>query len=180
MKLDERLPNETVKCVDGIMRHYKNCIGFCNNYIHKGFLTTRLLREHKCLEKNCTFLDAKTNHPYFLEKKKKKQRKQHINEIKKKNKDSEKEIIQFAKSLFNKNGDVVMCKHLYDSTFILVTHSLIFNDNENLSRKIYSKLKLHVYIKNISERQVQNISYTYLSLLPENMREKVRKYRKRR
>lgn len=175
MKL-EKSPHQRVLCIDDVMRYYKDCIGFCNNCIHKGFITIRLLQEHKCFEKECTFLDVRSDHPYIIHIQQKKKRKQITNETKKKNKDMEKRIVQLANELLSEPAEVIMCKHLYDSTFILVTHSLSFQGDNSMSHKIYSELKCHVYIKNISERQIQNIEYTYLSLLPENMKEKVRKY----
>ncbi len=175
MKL-EKLPHQRVMCIDGSMRHFEDCVGFCNNCIHKGFVTIKLLQEHKCFEKECIFLDIKSDHPYVIQIQRKKKRKQIINETKKKNKNMEKRIVQFANELLPEPAEIIMCKHLYDSTFILVTHSLRSHGDNSLSQKIYSELKCQVYIKNISERQIQNIECTYLSLLPENMKEKVRKY----
>lgn len=30
-------------------------VGYCHNIIHKGALTSQLLKEHKCIEKECTY-----------------------------------------------------------------------------------------------------------------------------
>lgn len=41
-----------------------NRIGYCHNKIHQGYLTSTSLKEHKCLEKRCTFLQ-KFDCPYW-------------------------------------------------------------------------------------------------------------------
>lgn len=176
MKSDSRIDCEMVKCIDDIRRTYKRCIGFCNNNIHKGFITKELIQKHKCLEKKCTFLDAIEDHPYILAYQKKEKAK---NE-KKQNKNNAKKIIEFANEVLPEDVNTIFCKHLYDSTFILILHSYAFHDNRGLSKEIYSKLNLQVYIKNISEKQIKTIEYMYMTLLPENMKQKVLNYEKRR
>lgn len=41
-----------------------NRVGYCWNKMHRGCITRRTAKEHKCLEKNCRFLQ-KTNKRYW-------------------------------------------------------------------------------------------------------------------
>lgn len=38
-------------------------IGYCHIRIHSGYLDTKLMKEHKCLEKQCPFLERNEDHP---------------------------------------------------------------------------------------------------------------------
>lgn len=168
--------NERVKCIDGCRRHYKYCIGFCNNICHKGFITKRALEEHKCIEKKCTFLDPIKTHNYWISMKQKIIHKEEIKEIRKKRKNDERAILANVKELVQDDVELVMCKHLYYSTYLLIIMKPGYI-NEEVLQDISNKLNVCIYVKSIYERQRQNIQYIYDSLLPENMREQLRKYK---
>lgn len=172
MKCNNRVDCEMVKCIDGIRRSYKRCIGFCNNNIHRGFITKELIPKHKCLERKCIFFDAIEDHPYIL----KHQKQEQLKNIKKQNKKNAKKIVEFAEKMLPEGVEVIFCKHLYASTFILILHSSAFYNSCELFKGIHSELNFQVYIKNISEKQIKAIEYTYMSLLPENMRQMAMKY----
>lgn len=184
MKVNKYDSYKMVKYIDGVARYKIKCVGFCNNCIHRGFLTKELLKNHQCIQRKCTFFDGLDTDPYLLSEKKKMQikeeKKKSINEMKKRNKINEKKIIDFVNEILPKKTKIVLCKHLYDSTFILITNSLNFNKNMDLSKKVYSELNLYVYIKNIPKRLINNIEYTYVSFLPENMKERLRRYKRER
>ena len=38
-------------------------IGYCHIRIHSGYLDTKLMKEHKCLQKQCRFLERNEEHP---------------------------------------------------------------------------------------------------------------------
>lgn len=158
-----------VKCIDGISRGYNKCIGFCNNICHKGFVTTKLLKQHKCIERGCIFLDPMRNHWYWIELEKKKAHKLEI----KKHKEMERLILEKTKELYSKKVEVVMCKHLYDSTYLLIV--IKTNIDIDLSKQFMEQIGIKVYIRGINKRQKENIQYTYKLLLPENMLKKHQK-----
>ena len=43
----------------------KNIVGYCRYNLHRGKLNVKLLREHKCLEKQCPFFDKYEESPYW-------------------------------------------------------------------------------------------------------------------
>ena len=49
------------------------CIGYCR--LHKGMLSTTILRKKKCLDKQCFHLQKYGHHPYWKEREVKKERK---------------------------------------------------------------------------------------------------------
>jgi len=49
-------------------------VGYCNCNTHKGYLSTTLLKQHECLQKQCPFLEAFETHEFWREKERKKQR----------------------------------------------------------------------------------------------------------
>ncbi|MDR1540715.1 MAG: hypothetical protein LBU32_22475 [Clostridiales bacterium] len=53
-------------CVDGVRRKREKHIGYCWCSEHKGYLTTKLLREHCCLEKKCSMLQ-KLDHTFWIQ-----------------------------------------------------------------------------------------------------------------
>ena len=157
-----------VRCIDNIFRRYDYCIGFCNNECHKGFINKKLLEEHKCIEKKCTFIDPIEDHPFWINRKNKEKRKAKNKEIKK----TEKLILEKAKEILGESVELVMCKHLYDSLYLLVVIKPKFSFI--LPKDIFNDFDVNVYIKTIFKYQQQNIEYTYERLLPENMRKNLK------
>lgn len=47
----------------------ENRIGYCHNPMHKGYLSVNLLKCHKCLEKQCKYLEVDKKHPYWVSRK---------------------------------------------------------------------------------------------------------------
>lgn len=60
--------------MDGVRRN-KPPIGYCHCYLHKGYLTSKLLRKHKCLTKNCHYLEKYEQHRYWKERERKRKEK---------------------------------------------------------------------------------------------------------
>lgn len=56
--------------------HSKKPCGYCWMKKHRGYLTVSLLKQHKCLEKKCVYLQKFEQHSYWkqLENEKKKMR----------------------------------------------------------------------------------------------------------
>lgn len=42
-------------------------IGYCHFPGHKGGITRKIIKEHECLKKNCTFLEKYNDNPYWAE-----------------------------------------------------------------------------------------------------------------
>lgn len=47
----------------------ENRIGYCHNPNHRGYLSVNLLKNHKCLEKQCRYLEVHKDHPYWVSRK---------------------------------------------------------------------------------------------------------------
>ena len=56
--------HNTVKLINRSRAHEDKVIGYCHLDSHRGYLTKKLLKSHKCLEKKCTFL-KKLNPEYW-------------------------------------------------------------------------------------------------------------------
>lgn len=48
-------------------RHSQRPCGYCYSKAHKGYLTVRLLKEHGCLQKHCNCLQIYPEHPFWIE-----------------------------------------------------------------------------------------------------------------
>lgn len=162
-----------VKFVDNKYRDAKKAIGYCRYAYHPGFVSTKILnkREKKCLK--CIHFEKIATHPYMQQIEKKNAEK----ELRKTRKANEKEIMQFAQSVLPSYINVILCKHLYDTTFILIIQSSKIISNNELSKEIYEKFNLHVYVRVINEKYLNNIEYTYLTFLPDEMKYRLRKYK---
>lgn len=44
-------------------------VGYCHLHTHPGYLTTKLLKSHDCLKKQCPFLERNHEHPIWNQKK---------------------------------------------------------------------------------------------------------------
>ena len=60
--------------IDHVYRNKKPC-GYCHYRLHKGYLTVRMVRTHKCTVKNCRYFEKFNNHRYWIDKEEKKQMK---------------------------------------------------------------------------------------------------------
>lgn len=52
----------------------RTLVGFCHNNLHRGGLTKKLMEEHGCLEKGCTFFQKYLDRPYWQEQKSRKKK----------------------------------------------------------------------------------------------------------
>lgn len=59
------------RCIDGLYRKNK-IIGYCRCDVHIGALTTKLLKQHECLIKQCPFLVRFKEHSFWTEREKQK------------------------------------------------------------------------------------------------------------
>lgn len=50
-------------------------LGYCHNKIHTGFLNHKQIIEHECTKKNCPYFNKYEDHPFWIEKKKRKEAK---------------------------------------------------------------------------------------------------------
>lgn len=41
--------------------------GYCHSKMHKGYLSVKRLKSHKCLQKQCPMLEKFEEHPYWQE-----------------------------------------------------------------------------------------------------------------
>lgn len=61
----------TYKLIDNNISR-KMPVGYCYCSLHQGYINTRLLKQHKCLQKSqkgyCNFLKINKEHPYIKEK----------------------------------------------------------------------------------------------------------------
>lgn len=48
-------------CIDGVSRGCNLCTAYCAYDEHPGFLTDKLIKQHKCVEKECSLLRPKNN-----------------------------------------------------------------------------------------------------------------------
>ena len=77
-----------IKIVSGerILKPREHVIGYCHFPGHKGGITRKIIREHECLAKECTYLEKYADNPYWTEIKKhqagKAQRKEYIKQKK--------------------------------------------------------------------------------------------------
>lgn len=51
-------------------QHFSNqpkgeAVGWCSHNKHRGKLSVRMMKNHKCLAKNCQFFTRNENHPYW-------------------------------------------------------------------------------------------------------------------
>ena len=60
----ERERNEYIALFDHKWATWRYIVGFCGNATHRGWVDTRLLSEHRCVEKQCIYLE-KSNPGYW-------------------------------------------------------------------------------------------------------------------
>lgn len=54
--LNNHLKGYNYQYINGQIKNKKFCRGYCNFNNHKGCLTEKMIKEHKCMEKACPFL----------------------------------------------------------------------------------------------------------------------------
>ena len=165
----KRNKDSYVKTIDGGRSKYRNCIGYCNSCLHKGYVTRNIEYKHKCLERNCSSFQPIQNSSYWKNKRKKSERKQEINNNRKKIKETENLIRQIV----SEHMPIVLCKHLYDSTYLVVTNETL----EISFSFLCEEQNINIYSIAISPKKNTNIVYNYLSFLPSQMRDKAIKYK---
>ena len=166
-------PDMVVYCIDHTKCRYKYCVGYCSNRLHRGYISARLLKEHQCLEKNCHYFKKISSCSYWYTMEKNEKVKAEIKRIRKERKDMEKSIVECVP----KGVEVLLCKHLYDEMYLLI----IQNDTP-ISYTYFKNLPIQIYIKNypFSKMSKENLDITYYLLLPEEMREKHKEYKRRK
>ncbi len=46
----------------------KEMVGYCHLEAHPGYLTTKILKEHRCIDKKCTLLEKNSEHYFWITK----------------------------------------------------------------------------------------------------------------
>lgn len=46
----------------------KKACGFCHSNKHKGYLSVKNMKQHKCLQKQCPMFEKYPDHPYWAQK----------------------------------------------------------------------------------------------------------------
>lgn len=54
-----RAEQKNRRCIDNSVTGCGNCVGWCDYAEHKGYLTEKLRKKHKCMEKHCHYYHAK-------------------------------------------------------------------------------------------------------------------------
>lgn len=69
---DSGIKTERLHLISGesININISTIVGFCYYAGHQGYITVRLMKEHKCAEKNCALLKVFENMPYWREQRK--------------------------------------------------------------------------------------------------------------
>ncbi len=65
--LADSIQFRSVRLINGRYIAYgdKEIVGFCHYYLHKGYLTANMLKNHKCCEKECSLLQKFEEYPYW-------------------------------------------------------------------------------------------------------------------
>lgn len=58
------MANREVKYFKEHIRDTKIC-GYCHSKVHKGYLSVKMLKKHKCLQKQCPMLERYEDHSYW-------------------------------------------------------------------------------------------------------------------
>jgi hypothetical protein len=56
----------------------EKAVGFCHNPTHKGYLSLKVYRQHKCGQKACHYFEKYENHPHWQQKRKIKEAKKEV------------------------------------------------------------------------------------------------------
>lgn len=63
----------------------ENAVAYCHNPMHKGYLSVKIIRCHKCLDKQCKYLEIYEDKQYWVDRKRKRNDKKLKEFIKKDN-----------------------------------------------------------------------------------------------
>lgn len=111
----------------------RNRIGYCYCQNHPGFLTKAILKEKRCVENNCRYLQKFEDHGYWVAKAKNKEAKQKSKQIKREIKNNENLILELLRDETYDIDDfcilsvekvdkkyVVRCAYLYKENYYFV------------------------------------------------------------
>lgn len=124
------LPTYCPTCyINGSKCNKKNCIGYCHNAIHRGYLSLALMKQHKCIERECKYFKKIKNSYYWMHKEKAKKK---FNENKQRKKDEIKKantiLNRFKELTANINSFCVTDIQKKDGVYILKCAALRFAD----------------------------------------------------
>ena len=151
------------RCVTGAPTTIDRCVGFCRNKGHVGYITVPILCRRQCIEKKCHYFTPIKNHPFWGRREQMLQKEYEKKEVIRTLRNNEKLIPGFLDS---PPESFLMCKHLYDNVYIMVC-----KQGSNL-KSCYKCNGNVVYVYEVEKQKEQNISVTYISLLPVEIREK--------
>lgn len=53
----------------------EKAVGYCHNKSHHGYLSLKAMRQHQCTKKGCHYFEKYEDHPFWIEKRKRKEAK---------------------------------------------------------------------------------------------------------
>ena len=85
-------------------------VGWCTHNKHRGKLSVKIMKSHKCLSKNCRFFKKNEDHPYWAER-------ENIKKLKKENKKKDTvftqcETCEYMYRIEPKPGKTAYAKHM--------------------------------------------------------------------
>ena len=163
-----RNKHEIVRCINNSYVAFQKCVGFCKHSYHTGYVTEKVLEKHDCINKKCSYLIPIRTHHYWISLKDQENKK----EIERSFKNKESEIKKALPSDINP----VMCKHLYDKVYLLIITDT--SCDAELPENFFSELDVNVYVASISEDKIESIRHTYSRLIPQEMRDKLMRYKR--
>ena len=86
----------------------KTKLAYCHFKGHPGWMSLEKIRQKKCREKHCRYLEINPEHPFWKQK-------EQIKDFQR----IEKEILKSSKELFNDAANILLCKHIEGSLYVL-------------------------------------------------------------
>lgn len=76
-RIENLLSKKRTYCnIDGTKSDVNKRVGFCNNNLHKGYLTKKLMEEHQCIERGCHYFIKYEKNAYWQQKNASKEKRQ--------------------------------------------------------------------------------------------------------
>ena len=165
----KKKPDDFVNTITGRIIQYKYCLGYCNSRLHRGYLTARNTRLHRCIEKQCSLFTPIETSLFWIRKKKQDDEKARNKMIQKEHKETEKEILEAVP----KELEAVFCKYLYSNIYIVIVNKE-FNAGPY---EYFEDRRESIYFKYVPKDLCNNLDVTFHTFLPPEMRKKYMDYK---